>query len=801
MPTCFDCQADFTRTCRQSCLAVLLVVIALSPALAPAGLHNLPDDLTQFVDPLIGSDGHGHVFVGASVPFGAVQVGPNNVFKGWDWCSGYHYSDDVVIGFSHLHLSGTGCADLGDILLMPHAGELKLRPGSEYAPTEGYASRYSHRHETARAGYYAVDLLTTGVRVELTATERAGFHRYTFPEGKAARLVVDLQTGNGNPGEERTTQTSFEQVDGQTFAGRRFSTGWAKDQRTYFALVTSVPAAKVELLALDGTPATGSSTACRAIISFPANTTQLLAKVGISGVSEKNAQLNVDAEIHDWNFDAIADQARQKWNDGLQAIKAEFLEDAHARAFYTAMYHSMISPALFNDINGDYRGADGAIHRQGSFVNYTVLSLWDSYRAEHPLLTLIQPQRVDDFVNTMVAIADEQGKLPVWHLMGNETDTMIGYSAAPVIADAYLKGFRGFSPSRALAAMTTTAKRDDLGLLHLKQRGFIPADREVESVAKGLEYAIDDWCIAAMAEKMGDVQAREEFTKRSAYYKNYFDRQTGFMRGKLADRSWRTPFDPAASAHRKDDYCEGNAWQYTWLVPQDVEGLIGLLGGREAFVEKLDKLFVTPAQLGEGASADISGLIGQYAHGNEPGHHIPYLAACAGRQWKTADRVREIMTTLYDDSPAGLCGNEDCGQMSAWYVFSALGFYPVNPADGNYILGSPLVRSATITPPGGKAFRIEAVNNSLDNKFIQSVELNGRPLNRVNVSHADILAGGTLTVRMGPTPNKHFPSMPGERAANAARETPLGATTPTLSTQREIQQETPHCTYAAACPQ
>lgn len=750
---------------------VALCIAALSMLLAaPATLHGGPrsgEDLAQLVDPLIGSDGHGHVFVGANVPFGAVQVGPNHPYKGWDWCSAYHYSDDVVIGFSHLHLSGTGCSDLGDVLLMPHAGDLVLRPSEEHLPEKGFASRYSHDRETARPGYYAVDLLTSGVRAEMTSSERTGFHRFAFPAAKAARLVVDLKTANGD---ERATATHFQQIDPQNFAGRRFSTGWARDQRTYFSLAVSAPAERVELFTSEGAATSDPALGCRAVITFPAGTTQLLAKVGVSAVSEENARLNSDTEIPHWDFDRTADEARAKWNDALHAIKVRSFDEAQDRTFYTALYHTMIAPALFNDVNGEYRGADGEV-RRGDFTNYTILSLWDTYRAEHPLLTLTQPQRVDDFVNTMLAIADEQGALPVWHLMGNETNTMVGYHAVPVIADAYLKGFRGFDAQRALAAMKNSAMQDRAGLAQLKRRGYIPADEELESVAKALEYAIDDWCIAAMAKAMGDEGAYEEFTKRALYYKSYFDPQTGFMRGKLADGAWREPFDPAASSHRKDDYCEGNAWQYTWLVPQDVSGLMALHGGRAKFMAKLDQMFVTPAKLEAGASADISGLIGQYAHGNEPGHHVPYLAACAGYQWKTAAMVRQIMTTLYNDTPAGLCGNEDCGQMSAWYVFSALGFYPVNPAGGEYVLGSPLVKEAAIRLPNGKSFAIEAVNNSPENQFIQSAELNGRPLNRHSINHAEITAGGRLSITMGPAPNKEFPARDVSDATAGLQET------------------------------
>lgn len=711
------------------------------------------DDLARYVNPLIGSDAHGHVFVGANVPFGAVQVGPNNVFQGWDWTSGYHYSDDIVVGFSHLHLSGTGVADLGDVVLMPHVGEFAVKPGEEYDPEKGYAARYSHDRETARAGYYSVELEPSGVRVELTATERVGFHRYTFPKEQPAQLVLDLHHGVG---EGRVVATRIRKQNATTLVGRRFSSGWAKDQRAYFAVALGVEPERIDLLAADGAPAADADAAVRAVLHLPADTHELLVKVGISPVSETNAQLNVATEIPHWEFGKTAAAARAKWNEALAAIKIETPTESHKRTFYTALYHAMFFPCLHNDANGDYRGADRKVHRGAPFAYYSVLSLWDTYRAEHPLLAVVQPQRVDDFVNTMLAIHDEQGKLPVWHLMGCETNTMIGYSAVPVIADAYLKGFRGFDAERAMAAMKSSALADAEGLDHIKERGYIPADSQFESVAKGLEYAIDDSAIAAMARRMGRSTDADLFAERASYYRNYFDPAVGFMRGKLADGSWRTPFDPASSTHRKDDYCEGNAWQYTWLVPHDAPGLIQLLGGPDAFAKKLDGLFAAQSELADGASADISGMIGQYAHGNEPGHHIPYLYSYAGQQHKTAARVREILTTMYDDTPAGLCGNEDCGQMSAWYVFSALGFYPVDPTDGGYVLGSPLVHEATIRLPGGKAFRVAAKNNAPENKYIQSATLNGKPFNEFALPHAALGAGGELSLVMGPQPNPNF---------------------------------------------
>ena len=431
--------------------------------------------------------------------------------------------------------------------------------------------------------------------------------------------------------------------------------------------------------------------------------------------------------------------------------------------FYTALYHTMIAPALFNDHNGDYRGADGEIHRNPGFDTYTIFSLWDTYRAAHPLFTLTQPKRVGQFIQTMLAIRDQQGKLPVWHLMGNETDTMVGYHAVPVVVDAYFKGLLDADPERAFEAIKNSAMQDERGLDAVKEVGYIPAERHGESVAMAMEYAIDDWCIAQMAKALGKQEDETYFSGRAKASREYFDPTTKFMRGKLSDGTWREPFDPVASSHRRDDYCEGNGWQYLWLVPHDPEGLIDLLGGDEAFGEKLDQLFAVESVKSEGASADISGLIGQYAHGNEPGHHTTYLYAFVGQQWKTAKLVRQILTTLYSDQPDGLSGNEDCGQMSAWYVFSALGIYPVNPVAGVYVFGSPIVDKATIAVPGGKSFTIVAKNNSPVNLFIQSVELNGKPYGKSYITHPDIIAGGELTFVMGPEPNKAFGNAPEDR--------------------------------------
>lgn len=736
-----------------ACLLAAVVPTAACPVVA--------EDVTCHVDPFIGSGGHGHVFVGASVPFGAVQVGPANFHQGWDWCSGYHYSDNVLAGFSHLHLGGTGIADLGDILLMPYTGDIATNPGSRRSPGGGWASRYTHDQEQARPGFYSVVLLDHDVHVELTATERVGVHRYRYPADRPARLGIDLQFENGGG---RVVETRLRRIDAETVVGSRRSKGWAKDQRVFFALKSSQPFADFRIhlgdRELEGESAEGRG--LRAVGTYGASPGEVLVRVGISPVSEENALANLEHEVGAASFDAVAAAAKASWNAQLGRIRIK-ADDRTSRIFTTALYHTMIAPALFNDHNGDYRGADGKVHRHAGFDAYTIFSLWDTYRAAHPLFTLTQPERVGHFIQTMLAIRDQQGKLPVWHLMGNETDTMVGYHAVPVVVDAYFKGLLGVDPERAFEAIKNSAMRDERGLDFVKELGFIPADREGESVAKALEYAIDDWCIAQMAAALGKQEDREYFARRAKAYREYFDPVTRFMRGKLSDGTWREPFDPVASSHRRDDYCEGNGWQYLWLVPQDPEGLIALLGGDEPCGEKLDQLFTIESVKSENASADISGLIGQYAHGNEPGHHTTYLYAYVGQQWKTARLVRQILTTLYSDRPDGLSGNEDCGQMSAWYVFSALGIYPVNPAAGVYVFGSPIVDEATIAVPGGKSFTIVAKDNSPTNIYIQSVELNGKPHHKSYITHREIVAGGSLTFVMGPKPNTSFGSDPQDR--------------------------------------
>lgn len=700
---------------------------------------------TQFVDPYIGSDYHGHVFVGANVPFGAVQLGPNNPTQGWDWCSGYHYSDSILIGFAHTHLSGTGIGDLGDILFMPVSGDFV--PSKNDKEQYSWQAKYTHQNETVKPGYYAIEIEKYNIKAELTATERVGFHKYNFKNEGNSKVVVDLKYGTGW---DNLTKGEIKKIGNNSIQGLRFSKGWANDQRVFYYTEFSKEIKNFEIIKSDKN--IGEITA---IIEFEGNG-ELLAKTAISPVSIEGATNNLSTEIAGWDFDSVSNSANEKWNTELGKIKIETEDLTEKKTFYTSLFHTMIAPSLFNDVNGDYRGADHEVHQNPGHQTYTTFSLWDTYRAAHPLFTLVQPERVNDFVNTMLDIYDQQGKLPIWHLHGNETNTMVGYHAIPVIADAYLKGYTGFDAERAFEAMKTSALRDERGLDFVKSQGFIPADSQVESVARALEYAIDDWCIAAMATALGKTEDAELFTKRSKFYKFYFDDSIKFMRGKMADGTWRTPFSPIFSQHREDDFCEGNSWQYTWLAPQDVEGLIEIHGGENAFVTKLDSLFSISSEQVEGASSDISGLIGQYAHGNEPSHHTVYLFAYAGQQWKTAEKVREICTTFYNDQPDGLCGNEDCGQMSAWYVLSSMGMYPVNPANGAYVFGSPLFNSAEIVLDEGISFKIIAENNSKENLYIQSATLNGKPYTKSFITHKEIMNGGELVFKMGNTPNPDF---------------------------------------------
>ena len=707
-----------------------------------------------YVDPYIGTGGHGHTFLGVTAPFGAVQIGPNNINKGWDWCSGYHYSDSIVIGFSHLHLNGTGCSDTGDILFMPYTGKARTQPGTQQDPLAGYASYYSKDNERALPGYYEVLLKTHRTKVELTASDRVAFHRYTFPKDVEKHVMINLKDANGD---DRPTDTYLEQINDTVIRGYRYSTGWSKKQQIYFSAVFSQPvhltlyhdSVQVAGNRLQGLDVKGN-------VAVAPVVEELGVKVGISPVSMENTMDNIGQEIKDWNFENIVAETTGKWNAELSKLQVETTDTVAKRIFYTALYHAFMQPIMFNDCSGEYRGTDKNIYGDPGFTNYTVFSLWDTYRAAHPLYTLVQPERVPDFINSMLAIYEQQGRLPVWHLYGSDTNEMIGIQSVPVIADAILKDVKGFNYERAYQAMKASMMSDYKGLSYVTDLEYIPADKENESVAKGLEYAIADWGVAQVARKLGKTEDYEYFSKRALAYQNYWDKDTHFFRGKNRDGSWVTPFNPVHSTHRNDAYCEGNGWQYTWLVPHDVEGLISLFGSKEAFVSKLDSLFLVNEDLGDAASPDISGLIGQYAHGNEPGHHTVYLYSFVGQQWKTAEKVDYILSHMYSDLPDGLQGNEDCGQMSSWYVFSALGFYPVNPSDGMYVFGRPIFDKVVLKLPENKVFEIRANNNSAENKYIQSIELNGQPYNKLYISHADIMAGGTLVFTMGNRPNEQF---------------------------------------------
>lgn len=718
--------------------------------------------LTRYVDQYIGTGFHGHVFVGANVPFGAVQLGPTNISKGWDWCSGYHISDSTIIGFQHTHLSGTGIGDLGDISFMPTTGSVIVNKGTLANPSSGYFSLFSHKDEIVKPGYYAVKLKKYNIRAELTASTRVGYHRYTYPAGEQANIIIDLTEGVA----DRTTDAYIKQKDKYTIEGYRFSRGWAADQRIYFTAVFSKPIEKFAVYdstALKQGVEINSKNARCALTFAKSNVPEKVEiKVGISPVSCANALQNIKAEIPGWNFNLTATNADLAWNKelGRITIKADSL--SQLKKFYTALYHTMIAPSTFNDVNGEYWGTDKKVHKDGSFKNLTTFSLWDTYRSANPLYTIMQPDRVPDMINTMLNIYKQQGRLPVWHLMANETNTMVGNSAVPIIVDAYLKGFKGFDANLAYEAVKKTQMQDLRGLKYVKELGFIPADSSRESVAMGLEYSINDWCIAQMAKKLGKMNDYQYFSGRATNYQKYFDPQSRFMRGKVSADTWRTPFSPFESRHEKDDYTEGNAWQYTWLVPQDVEGLITLLGGEKPFIKKLDSLFVVNGDLGAEHSPDISGLIGQYAHGNEPSHHITYLYAYVGQPWKTADKVRYILNNFYTTKADGIIGNEDVGQMSAWYVLSSLGFYPVNPANGNYVFGSPNINSAVIQLPSGKSFTITVKNNSANNRYISSMVLDGKPYSKNYLKHTDLVAGGTVVITMTDKPGK-FGTAPTDR--------------------------------------
>lgn len=732
----------------------LLFVPVLSLCLASCGSSQKGqemEDLTQFVNPRIGTGGHGHVFYGANVPYGFIQLGPTSIPQSWDWVSGYHVSDSTVIGFPHTHLSGTGIGDLHDINVMPVVGEVTYSRGDASSYETGLWSYSDRSKEVVTPGYYRTHLSRYNVDVELTATKRVGFHKYTFLGNESPAIVFDMVNGGCW---DKTTEAVIRVVNDSTVSGYRYSKGWADDQRVFFRAEFSRKFDNVEFIVNDsvkeGDMAKGAQLFAR--VNFAAgNQEPVYMKVALSPTSEEGAQLNMQTELSGWDFEKTIADAKAAWNKELNKVKVYTTDEASKKIFYTSLYHTLFAPSEFCDVNGDYYGADKQMHKGEGFVNYTTFSLWDTYRAAQPLMTILHPEKMSDIINTMLHIHQQQGKLPVWHLMGCETNCMVGNPGVPVVADAILKDIKGFDTELAFKALKESSMLPERGMEHRIEYGFIPADKMTEAIAYDMEYAIADWAVAQAAQKLGKQEDYEYFLKRSKSYKNYFDASTGFMRGKMLDGSWRTPFSPYASSHRDDDYCEGNAWQYTWLVPHDVEGLVECFGSKEAFVNKLDSLFLANGDMGEASSPDISGLIGQYAHGNEPSHHTVYLYTLVGQPWKTADRIKEILHTMYTDQPDGLSGNEDVGQMSAWYILSSFGFYQVEPAGGKFVFGYPNFDKVEIAVPAGK-FVIERENKGQQNNYIQGIVLNGTEYKKPWIEYADIMKGGELKFLMGDEP-------------------------------------------------
>lgn len=728
--------------------APLYLTVLLLASLCACGRQGQTERLTSFVDPLIGSGGHGHVFVGANVPFGMVQLGPTSVTHAWDWCSGYHQSEASVIGFSHTHLSGTGIGDLFDITVMPVIGEVTYERGTLDDPTSGLWSMADRTHEVAQPGYYAVPLTRYAIEAELTATPRVGMHRYTFPATQDAAIVIDLQNGGGW---DRTTETYMKAEGNTRIVGWRHSRGWAPQQRVFFVAEFSKPFTLFSLHGKDHMYGRAHFTTT--------DGEELLMKVALSATGIEGARKAMQTELPGWDFDATRQSASDAWEHELSRLRIETTSDEHKRIFYTALYHTMIAPSLFSDVDGSYYGADGKLHYSAT-PQYTHFSLWDTYRAHQPLMTLIQPERAGQFVASMLNIFDQQGYLPIWHLWGNETHCMVGDPAIPVVADAIVKGLRGFDYERAYDAICATASRPERGKELRHRYGYIPCNLMHEAVAYDMEYALADGAAAHAAKVLGHEDDYAHFIRSSHSYRTYFDRQSYFIRGVDDRGAFRTPFSPYYATHRADDYCEGNAWQYTWLVPHDIANYATLFGSREACLARLDSLFVAPSHLEGTPSPDISGMIGQYAHGNEPSHHIPYLYALLGEPHKCAERVRQIMSTQYRATGDGLAGNEDMGQMSAWYLLSAIGFYEVEPASGRYWLGSPIVDRAVLNVEGG-TFTIEVIGNGPHAPYIKHISLNGTPYTLPYIQHADIARGGVLTLTMSSqrptTPTQYTP--------------------------------------------
>ena len=716
---------------------LLLFFIVLIVGCTPSNPTNsiTQDSYTQYVNPFIGTGGHGHTYPGATLPFGMMQLSPDTRLTGWDGCSGYHYTDSVIYGFSHTHLSGTGVSDYGDLLLMPHSKT--QTPSLEYT---AYKSTFDKNTEKATAGYYEVLLKEGNINVALSTTARCGIHQYTFPKGGLQNVLLDLQH------RDQLLAANLEIVDEQTVRGMRRSNAWASDQHFYFYLKFSKPFTKQTLLKND------KEEIVNAQFNFENSEQELLVKVGISSVSMEGAQKNLEQEIPDWNFETVRNAAKKTWEKELQKVDVEGGTNDQKTIFYTALYHSFLAPNLFMDVDGQYRGTDLKVHQAKGFDNYTIFSLWDTFRGTHPLYTILQRKRTADFIKTFLAQYEQGGQLPIWELAGNYTGCMIGYHSVSVIADAYAKGIQDFDTQLALEAMKHSATQDHLGLSFYKEKGFMACDEEAESVSKTLEYAYDDWCIAQFAKATGKDSVYQEYMERAQGYKNLYDPTSNFLRGRIHG-GWFAPFEPSEVNF---NYTEANGWQYTLFAPQDIQGLIKLMGGPNTFENKLDELFSTESTLEGRHQVDITGLIGQYAHGNEPSHHVAYLYNYIQKPWKTQEKIHQIMEEMYQNAPDGLSGNEDCGQMSSWYNLSAMGFYSVTPGSDYYALGAPTFEKVSLNLENGKQFVVQAKNLSATNIYVQSVQLNGKAHNLSYLKHDAIMNGGELVFEMGNQANKEW---------------------------------------------
>lgn len=735
-----------------------------NPAGPPAADGNDP---TQFVKLQIGTGGHGHTYPGATVPFGMVQLSPDTFNEGWDWCSGYHYSDSSLMGFSHTHLSGTGASDMLDFLLMPGTGPVKLVPGSRENPAEGYRSRFSHDDEVMVPGYYSVLLKDYGIKAELTATERVGIHRYTFPESDSSHFILDLTHLYGNNFAD-ILASDVAVTGNDTITGGRRKNGWAPGRQIFFCMKFSKPFDSYEIYADDRKiPGAGSSSErlLKVVVHYKTRSKETIeVKTGLSGVDQDGARKNLEKEAGTGDFEQFRANAHSQWQKELSKIQIETRDEKQREIFYTSLYHMFVAPTVFDDVDGRYWGMDGKVHELAPGEhNFSTFSLWDTYRAAHPMYTLVQPERVPAMVNCLVRMAAESpAGMPVWPLQAKETGTMTGYHSASVIAEAYRKGFQGIDWKAAYRMMRKRAMVDDYrGLGYYRKLGYIPADKEEESVSKQMEYVYDDWAVSQVASAVGATEDEQLLLARSKNYKNLFDRKVNFVRPKLENGEWAEPFDPRGMGHSKKwrDFTEANSWETTFAVQHDVKGSIALFGGSEAYIAKLDELFTTSSELPPDAPPDIAGLVGQYAHGNEPCHHIAYLYTYAGVPYKTHARVRNLLETMYDNQPDGLAGNEDCGQMSAWNVISSLGFYAVDPASGTYVLGAPLFDHCQVQLGSGKTLTIDARRTAPTDLYVQSVTLNGAPHEKTWFSHADIRNGAKFVFVMGSKPNLQYGSL------------------------------------------